>query len=108
MTKEKVQSIAFQLIAYAGDAVDHYYKAIAQARAGDSIAYARETKQAEEELKKAHRAQTELLTAEINQQDIPFSILMTHAQDHLTIAIMTQRMAKEFCNLYEERRTEHE
>lgn len=103
MNKEKMQSIAFMMIANAGSAFDHFYQAISLARESDFEASEREMEQGMKALQEAHNSQTDLLTAEMQQEDIPFSILMVHAQDHLNMAIFTERMAKEFILLYKER-----
>ena len=103
MTKSEVQSMAFLMIAYAGSAFDHFYKAIEYARHAEFEASDAEMKQGIEELNNAHRSQSELLSAEVNDEDIPFSIIMTHAQDHLSMAIFSQRTANEFIYLYKER-----
>ncbi len=102
MTKEQVQSGAFMMIANAGSAFDHFYRAIGKAREGRYDDADEEMKLGVEDLQKAHDSQTELMAAEMSQEDIPFSILMVHAQDHLNMALFTQRMAKEFIMLYKE------
>ena len=57
----------------------------------------------EEQLTLAHEAQTELLAEEAQGNDIEYSILLVHAQDHLMTTIMYERVAKEFISLYKER-----
>lgn len=102
MKKDEVQSMAFMMIAHAGSAFDHFYKAIEQARLRDFTKSEEEMKSGRQDLHEAHNSQSGLLTAEVRSDDIPFSILMTHAQDHLTMGILTERMAKEFVLLYQE------
>lgn len=102
MTKEQIQSSAVMMIANAGSAFDHFYRSISQAREGCYEEAEKEMKFGVEDLQKAHNSQTDLMAAEMNQEDIPFSILMVHAQDHLNMALLTQRMAKEFIMLYKE------
>ena len=104
MNKEKMQSIAFQLIAYSGEAFDHYYKAIEFARNGDFIKAQETLKSGNEKLSIAHNSQRELLTQEARNEDMDFSIILVHAQDHLMTTIMFERVAKEFIKLYDERR----
>lgn len=104
MNKEKMQSIAFQLIAYSGEAFDHYYKAIEFARNGDFIKAQATLKSGNEKLSIAHNSQRELLTQEARNEDMDFSIILVHAQDHLMTTIMFERVAKEFIKLYDERR----
>ena len=96
MSKEKIMEIAMQIIAYSGSAFDYFNKAM-EAAENDLL---EESEQhilsGKEELKHAHDAQTDLLAAEAGDKEIPFSILMVHAQDHLTMAIFAERMAKHF------------
>lgn len=104
MNKEDVQNMAFQVIAYAGSSFDYFNKAIDLASEGNIDAAEEKMKEGNEELVKAHNVQTSLLTSEANNEDIPYSIMMVHAQDHLTMAIFTERMAKHFIKLWKERR----
>ena len=53
-------------------------------------------------MKEAHDAQTDLLSAEADGKDLAYSILMVHAQDHLTMALMYERLASEFISVYKE------
>lgn len=103
MDKSEVQSIAFQLIGKAGEAYDHFYKAIECSKQQDFDGAEEEIKQGNEKLNAAHKSQTKLLTAEANEEDIAFSIILIHAQDHLMGTIMFERIAKEFIELYRER-----
>lgn len=104
MEKEDIQLTAFQLIAHSGEAFDHYYKAIDLARIGQIEKAYEELKVGNKKLTIAHNSQRELLTAEARNEDIDFSIILIHAQDHLMTTIMFERVAKEFIKLYDERR----
>lgn len=106
MDKCEVQSVAFQLIGNAGEAYDHFYKAIECSKKDDFKGAESELTEGNKKLTSAHKAQTELLTAEANQEDIAFSIILIHAQDHLMGTIMFERIAKEFIDLYKERRVD--
>lgn len=103
MEKDEIQSMAFMIIAHAGSSFDHFYKAIEAARLQDYDKSEEEMKLGVQDMHEAHKSQTKLLTAEVKNEDIPFSILMTHAQDHLTMGILTERMAREFIMLYKEK-----
>ncbi|CUX72213.1 Lactose-specific phosphotransferase enzyme IIA component [Clostridium sp. C105KSO15] len=100
MTRDEVQQIALQIVAYAGSAFDYFNKAIELAE-DNRLGEAEESlKRGEAELHEAHNAQTDLLAAEAGQKEIPFSIIMVHAQDHLTMAIFAERMTKHFITLW--------
>lgn len=103
MNKEKLQAISFEIISYAGDAFSYFFQAVDRARNG-AIEEAEElVKKGDEQMVRAHRAQTDLLTAEAGGKELPYSIVMVHAQDHLMTTLMYERIAKEFITLYRER-----
>ncbi|EOZ5987577.1 PTS lactose/cellobiose transporter subunit IIA [Enterococcus faecium] len=100
--KEALQLMAFEIISNAGEAFDYFYKAVEFAETKDFAAATESLKHGNEALNKAHKSQTGLLVAETNNDELPYSILMVHAQDHLTMAIFAGRMAKLFINLWKE------
>lgn len=100
MKKEEMQSIGFQIISYAGGAFDHFNKSIECASQGLFEQSEEEIVLGNKDLNHAHQFQTNLLIAEANHEDLEFSLIMVHAQDHLTMAIFTQRMAKQMIALW--------
>ncbi len=103
MSKEEVQSISFQLISYAGDAFSCFFQAVEKAREGKPEEADRLIREGDAQLTKAHQSQTELLAAEAGGEDLAYSVILVHAQDHLMMTIMYERVAKEFITLYRER-----
>lgn len=101
MEKSKVQAIAFELIAYAGDAFNFFFKAVGEAEKKNFTAANELIQQGEASLNEAHKAQTALLSAEANNEDIAFSVILVHAQDHLMTTMMYERMAKQLIKIYE-------
>lgn len=108
MNREEIQSISFQLIGYAGDAFSSFFQAVDMARKGETEEAERLLKEGKAQLTKAHQTQTQLLTAEACGEDIAYSVILVHAQDHLMTTIMYERIAKEFIALYKERRGDYE
>lgn len=104
MNKEEVQGISFQIISYAGDAFSYYCQAIESAKAGEFEKADELMELANKQMVEAHRAQTNLLTTEAQGDDIACSVIMVHAQDHLMNAVMFEKVAREFINLYRERK----
>ncbi len=102
MEKEEVQTMAFEMIADAGEAMNSYYNAM--------ISYHRKNfEKALEELERGnlflvntHLIQTRLIQAEVNNETIPYSLVMCHAQDHLSNAINWQRLCTLFIKELEE------
>ncbi|MEG0176859.1 PTS lactose/cellobiose transporter subunit IIA [Anaerorhabdus sp.] len=94
MEKSKVIEMAFEIISYSGDAIDQFYEAI-NCYKKNNIEEAREHFQCgSDHLNKAHKVQTVLIQSEVNEEEIPYSLIMTHAQDHLTSAINWQRIVR--------------
>lgn len=104
MKKEEVQMMAFQLIGFAGDAFSCFYGAVTSARAGDTEKAEKLLEEGRKAMVDAHNAQNDLLAAEADGKDMEYSILMVHAQDHLTMALMYERLAQEFIYMYGELR----
>ena len=57
-------------------------------------------KEAEQGLKEAHDAQLDMMQKEASGTPADVNIILVHAQDHLTMAIMAHDNAEEFINLY--------
>lgn len=95
MSLEDVEMLAFQMISYAGDAFDCYYHALCEYRMNHDKEKALERYNAgNEHLNKCHKVQTELIQKESRGEALPYSLIMTHAQDHFISAINWQRMAQ--------------
>lgn len=100
MEKEAVQGISFQLVAHAGEASACFFDAVELARQGDFDAAEAKLSQGTSSLNEAHDSQTDLLRCEVNGEDIAFSLLLVHAQDHLMSTILLERMARELIEVY--------
>ena len=86
-------TVAFELITKAGDAKSKAMMAIEAAREF-------EFEEAEKYLKEAHDAQLDMMQKEASGTPADVNIILVHAQDHLTMAIMAHDNAEEFINLY--------
>lgn len=94
--------VAFRIVSVAGSAKSNAMIAIREAREGDFEAAEAALKDADENLHEAHSAQTKMLTEEARGNPIPINIILIHAQDHLTGAILARDLAGEFIELYKE------
>ena len=56
--------------------------------------------EAERELSEAHQRQTEIIQQEAMGNPVELNIILVHAQDHLTMAMMAKDNAQEFFHLY--------
>ena len=57
-------------------------------------------KEARDDLKSAHQTQTELIQGEARGEKSELSLILVHAQDHLTTAMIMIDQAEEFLNIY--------
>lgn len=103
MTKEELQNIAFEIISYSGNAFSYFYQAVEEMYAGNKDKALELLKTGESELNLAHNAQTNLLGVEANGENLDFSIILIHAQDHLMTTIMYERIAKQLIKVIEGR-----
>jgi len=91
---------AFELITKAGTSKSTSMLALQAARAGE-LDKARELlEQAGTDLLAAHHVQTDLVQGEAAGRRVPLNIILVHAQDHLTSAILLRDLAEEFIHLY--------
>lgn len=97
---EEKYAAAFELIMNAGNAKSTALMAIEAAREFDFEEAERLLKEAEADMRKAHQAQFDMIQEEANGNPVDVNIVLVHAQDHLTMAIMARDNAEEFINLY--------
>ena len=101
MEKEKIQSIAFEVITLASEAMDACFRSLKAAKEGDRNASKTFMDQYDAVISKAHKTQMSLISNEARGVEMPYSIIMVHAQDHLMQAIFIQRVIKELIEVYE-------
>lgn len=95
MKKDHLQNLAFQIISESGDALDEFYQGIKAIKKQEDPNLIRESyDRGQKHLHTVHNLQTELITAEANEEELPYSLIMVHAQDHLNSAINWGRMCK--------------
>ncbi len=91
---------AFNLILNAGNSKSKSMMAIEEAREFNFEEAETLIKEAREDLHAAHQTQTDLIQGEARGEKTELSLIMVHAQDHLTTAMMMVDQAEEFLNLY--------
>jgi len=96
-----IYEVSFSLILNAGNANSKSIMAIEKAR-NFEFADAKELiNSAEVDLRIAHQSQTDLIQDEAKGKKTDLSILLIHAQDHMTRAMISLDHAKEFVHIYE-------
>lgn len=102
MNKEQLCEIAMNLIVTAGSAKSYAMKAISLAREFKFDEAMAELDNASKAFTEAHEIQTELISKDLGDEEssIQINLLMVHAQDHLTMGLMTKEFALELINIY--------
>lgn len=104
MTENTATEImAMTIIANAGDGRSLGFQALGKAKDGDYVGAFEILGKADEALKKAHQAQSELLFQEAAGEKHEIGILMIHAQDHLMTGMLANELLKEIVMLYQEK-----
>ena len=101
-TMTKLQEYSFEIIANVGEAKSYAFEALNAAKTGDIKLYDENIEKAEEMMNKAHKIQFDLLAQEAPNklEDMQFSILVVHAQDHRMTTLSTIELIKELAQLY--------
>lgn len=100
--EENSQITAFTLILHAGNSKSSCMEALTACDEQDFDLVEKKLKEASEELTEAHQLQTDLLTKMTRGENVPVDILMVHAQDHLSNAILIHDLAKQLISMKKE------
>lgn len=91
---------ALQIILHAGNAKSQAMLAVEAAEEGNFDEADDCMARAAEEMQLAHKVQFNLVQSEANGTPVEVTIILVHAQDHLTMAIMAIDFAEHFIKLY--------
>ncbi len=97
--ESKSIQIATQVIIHAGNARSLVYEAFKDIESSNYTACDEKLAQARDEISAAHNVQTELIQAEARGEEVRLSLLLTHAQDTLMIAMSERMVAQRLANL---------
>lgn len=92
---------AMSLIAGAGDSKSFSMEAIMKAKEGKFNEARGLIEKAKEAMVETHDIQLQMIREEITGEKTEVTLLMVHAQDHLTSAMLMRDMALEFIDIYE-------
>lgn len=93
---------SFQIIMNAGNAKAEAFLAIEAAKEGNFQEAEEHIKEAEKEMRQAHQGQIDLIQQEASGNPVEVNIILVHAQDHLTMAMMAKDFAEQFIELYQQ------
>lgn len=100
MNRDEMGMIGFEIVAYAGEARSKLLSALQKAESGEYETAEALVTEAEESIANAHKAQTDVLAKEAAGEDLDFSFIMMHGQDHLMTTILLKDMMHHLITLY--------
>lgn len=100
MNTEELQVAAFEIILNSGNARSMVHEAFEAMRQGEYDLAKQKLADANDEMLKAHQAQTDLLQKYAGGVEIKIEIIMVHAQDHLMTTMTLREVALEMLELY--------
>lgn len=103
MNKEELAMLGFEIVAYAGDARSSLLKVLQDVRSGNFDTYEELLRDADENLKLAHNAQTKVLAEEAGGTDLDIGFIFIHGQDHLMTTMLLREVIQDFVTLYQEK-----
>lgn len=98
--REKMASVAMQIVIHAGDGRNLIMEALDCAAEGEYTQAEEKLKEAREELRQAHICQTEIVQSEAAGKKYEYSLLFTHAQDTVMTICTEMNLAKKMIAMY--------
>lgn len=97
----EMETIIIDLIVQSGEAKSLAFEALAKAKSGDFTTAEELLAQSREAGKQAHQVQKKLIETDNGGQNVPLSLVLVHAQDHLMDSILAQDLIEEMIRLYQ-------
>lgn len=97
---EEMELVCFQLITAAGSAKSSYIEAIQKAKEGRYEEAADLIAAGDEMTKQGHLPHTDLVQKEAAGENVPMSLLLTHAEDQMMSTEVFKVLAEEMIELY--------
>jgi len=98
--KEDLEQIAFEIVAYSGDARTKLLNAVKEAKNKNFEKCEELVKEAKECLADAHKSQTEMIVSEAQGESIDVGFLTVHAQDHLMTTLLLKDIIDTLLDIY--------
>ena len=103
MDKKELQMLGFEVVAYTGDARSSLLTLLKEVRSGNFANVETYLKEADENLTKAHNAQTQALTLEARGEQLDIGFIFIHGQDHLMTTVLLRELVEDFITLYRQK-----
>ncbi|MCP3030242.1 PTS lactose/cellobiose transporter subunit IIA [Halobacillus sp. A1] len=88
------------LITESAQSKNNAFEALTCAKDGDREGYHEKMSLSKEFLLNAHKEQTNILSLNARTEEIPITVYLIHAMDHVSNAQMVHDLVKEVANLY--------
>lgn len=99
---QEMERVVMELIMNGGDARSFSLKAIQYAEKGEFKEAEKLLEQSNVSLNKAHEAQANLIREEIQGAEVPVSLMIVHAQDHVMNAMTVRDLAQHIIKAQED------
>ena len=100
ISKEELGMIAFEIIAYSGDARSKLLEAVKQAKQKNMENCEKLISEAKACLNDAHRSQTQMIAAEAGGENLQVGFITVHAQDHLMTTLLLKDIIENLLDIY--------
>jgi len=100
--EREMERVIMKLITNGGDARSFSLKAIQHAEKGNIKEAVELLEQSNLSLNKAHEAQVNLIREEVDGEEMPISLMIVHAQDHVMNAITVRDLAQHIVKAQED------
>lgn len=98
---KELSQVAMEIILHAGNGRNYVEKALIALETNlDYSEYENLMSEANKEIVQAHRAQTDVIQTTIEEENMTFSLLFSHAQDTLMTIVSEYNIAKHLGKLY--------
>lgn len=98
--KQKMQEAAFMIIAYVGTAKSMYIEALRNVKQGKYEHAQLMIEEADNTYAEAHKLHFEFIQAEASGEDLPFSLMLMHAEDQLLNTETVKLLVEELIEIY--------
>lgn len=88
------------LITESAQAKKHAFEALGYAKEGDRKGYNEKMSLSKEFLITAHKEQTNILSLNARTEEVPITVYLVHAMDHVSNAQMVHDLVKELADLH--------
>lgn len=106
-TLEEMQTAAFQIISFAGEARSSYVEAIQIARKGNLEEAKSKIEEGVQCYNQIHKVHASLVQREASGEQLPFSLILMHAEDQMltteTLKIMASEMVEMCAMIFDKR-----